>query len=266
MTEPITNWHPLLLYPGTIPGILAGTVTMTHRVMNPQPWVNTVGQWLWERRPGEHIAFHPSLNPDHYGAAAVHLAHVCPWGKPGDGLWGREAWRAARTKHGRRPAILCEYKAMPDIGNVVLFQGNVLPDARLLDGRWRPSIHMPRWACRIYRRVIGIKAERIQDISFRDWVADAAPTGLEQEKALATFTGAEYQRNHWRQLWDSIYAKPKARYVRLNGPRVVDHYVSYPWGGEPETREHRGRPWIVVPNPWTWAITFELTDERPSNA
>jgi hypothetical protein len=59
--------------------------TQTRHVVMPQPWVNKVGQWQWERRPGKHIAFHPDLDEKHY--PGTKLQHACPYGQPGDRLW-----------------------------------------------------------------------------------------------------------------------------------------------------------------------------------
>jgi len=90
----------------------------------------------------------------------------CPYGKPGDRLWVREAcailgravWYRADCDQG--PAD--EVCAMSD--------GDLPPDSL----RWRPSIHMPRWASRITLKIVSVKTERLQQIT----EADARAEGI----------------------------------------------------------------------------------------
>lgn len=72
----------------------------------------------------------------------------------GDILWVRETWQVARGGG-------YMYKA-DTIGSHDLF---ITPDGRVVnDIPWRPSIHMPREAARIFLQVKEVWAERLQDI------------------------------------------------------------------------------------------------------
>lgn len=121
---------------------------------------------------------------------------ACPYGQPGDRLWVRETWAHIDDYTGSDPgtrALLdrCFYRADYP-------KGDVLDDELT---RWRPSIHMPRWASRITLEITGVRVERVQEIS----EADAEAEGVE----ASTFDGGqsfEYRLN-FPDLWDSINAK-----------------------------------------------------------
>jgi hypothetical protein len=132
------------------------------------------------------------------------MADCCPYGIVGDRLWVKEAW----AKPGE-VADETEYRADN-------------PDP--LAAKWRPSIHMPRWASRITLEITDVRVQRVQEMSYNDWCADFAPNAFQREQALATFVGSENQKRMSRELWDSINAK-------------------------------RGFGWDA--NPWVWAITFK---------
>lgn len=90
----------------------------------------------------------------------------CPYGVPGDMLWVKEthALRSdvdpmtdvAKAKH------YCRYRA----------DGGELADEWHHYPRWRPSIHMPRWACRLYLEVVSVRVQRLWDINEDDAVAE----------------------------------------------------------------------------------------------
>ena len=79
---------------------------------------------------------------------------LCPFGAPGDLLWVREA-------HAFDPCEDSEGNA----ADRVLYRADHNGAAPL---RWRPSIHMPRWASRLTLRVADVRVERVQDITEED--------------------------------------------------------------------------------------------------
>jgi len=85
----------------------------------------------------------------------------CPYGKPGDQLWVRETFRLFDS------STEC---ACYDDCRCAKYHGKPIYRATddTMDGPWKPSIFMPRWASRITLEVTGIKVERLQDISARD--------------------------------------------------------------------------------------------------
>ena len=122
--------------------------------------------------------------------------------------------------------------------------------------KWRPSIHMPRWACRLFLDVTLVRCERLQEIT----EADAMEEGVERiEYGPHTVCGEPVHpmtstyREAFAKLWDSIYAAPQP--IKQRG--TIVGYRSFPWAGVQETRTHKGLPWYVVPRPWVFAITFE---------
>ncbi|OLU31511.1 hypothetical protein BVH03_08550 [Pseudomonas sp. PA15(2017)] len=115
-------------------------------------------------------------------ACAMELGEfgACPYGHRGDRLWVREAWSDVNMCGA--PALA--YRADEDVRDLMgeeLFldddgafnyqdkRWNKYPfcdwyaDLHLV--RWRPSIHMPRWACRILLEITSVRVERLQDIS-----------------------------------------------------------------------------------------------------
>jgi len=102
---------------------------------------------------------------------------------------------------------------------------------------WRPSIHMPKEAARLFLRVTGVTAKHVQDITDED----ARKEGCTN-------------REDFHRVWNDCYAKPRPIKDECG---VVTHYESYPWEDIRETSTYRGKPWRVIGNPWVWVIAFE---------
>jgi hypothetical protein len=119
-----------------------------------------------------------------------------PWQKvkPDDRLWVRETWAHYHTvNHIRRPhggALdevsdgLAGYRADGHetieefCDHIRLMSGHDLEGVAINGDRWRPSIHMPRWASRLTLIVIATKIERIQDISEEDAIAEGVERNI----------------------------------------------------------------------------------------
>jgi hypothetical protein len=131
----------------------------------------------------------------------IAISDVCPYGKAGDLLWVRETWRPVwwdadfewmgiEYKAGGDGQTVDTDQMWPDddrresvwdsLGiycsktGVSESDGNFTWDENPL--KWRPSIFMPRAACRIFLEIEQIKLEYLKDIS----EADAIAEGVEQ--------------------------------------------------------------------------------------
>ena len=72
---------------------------------------------------------------------------------------------------------------------------------------WRPSIHMPRWAARIFLGITGLRDERVQEIRWQDCRAE----GITLIGDELVFNNQEQKhfllRTKFNRLWDLIDAK-----------------------------------------------------------
>jgi hypothetical protein len=172
------------LYAHEVRAVLEGRQTQVRRVVKGVPSgavsagvitsstnAASEGEWWW-------------LDAiDLMDAGVVGDSFRCPYGQPGDRLWVRETWGPCDGGACYRADENAESLAVPD------------------GGRWRPSIHMPRWASRIDLEVTGVRVERLQDISDADAIAEGS-----QEPSLVPITGARLsERAVIAALWESIH-------------------------------------------------------------
>lgn len=147
--------RPIVFSSPMVRAILAGTKTQTRRVMKPQPVEMT-------------------------GAAKGGILHEpCRYGTPSDHLWVREAWADLTESHGQPWERYNPQTRLYERGKspFVWYRADgEQPGAGSGDEpgteRWRPSIHMPRWASRITLEVTGVRVERLQEISEADAIAE----------------------------------------------------------------------------------------------
>lgn len=169
---------PILFNTEMVRAILEGRKTVTRRVVKPQPPATSVVRkrscaWDW--------SFWADCDMGHLMKPPYH---------PGDILWVRETWAE-----------------MP-YGFVYRVDGEE-PDGWDCDDRWRPSIHMPRGAARIFLRVTGVRVERLQDIT--DYRAEGIHPSEACEECFAVCggcdplnspTGCDNEIDAFAGLWD----------------------------------------------------------------
>jgi hypothetical protein len=222
--------RPILFSAKMVRAILDGRKTQTRRVA-PIRELNIL------QHPGNMITWSVSflkavkgVLSSHSGgkfsdlqARSIIASQFNPYGKPGDLLWVRETWGAVSPTDEPVPLTQCEIEYRADLppgctdrpGEWPADEGNG-PEVP----KWRPSIHMPRWASRITLRITNIRVERLQDISETDARAEGCPYPAE-------WAGRFVDRDETAKTWF------KSLWNHINGPGAWDD------------------------NPWVWVVAFE---------
>ena len=118
--------------------------------------------------------------------------------------------------------------------------------------RWRPSIHMPREAARIFLRVTDVRAERLCSIDVKGMLLEGLNVSLYGEDV-----------EQWREdiLTDfSISNSGRGditRWVGYNLAAWKDFEMLWNSTIKPAAREKNG--WAA--NPWVWVICFERCEK-----
>lgn len=271
---------PILMSDPMIRAYQAGLKTQTRRVIKPQPadWVDAItyspyqGVWMFHGYEGGMRTSTTSFP----GQKEL----KCPYGRPGDRLWFKEAWRVGAWSDDGRISI--DYRAdgysrrewldCPEDRFERLYEQSMQDAVKAgydprkervtwepgeSPCRWRPSIFMPRKFARFTPKILDIRAERLQDISEHDAINEGIEGATDPDSGNTFWRGnKDYQPSPidaFMDLWDSINAKPKPVYV----DKKIVEYVSYPFEDIREIRKHRGKPWHVVGNPFLWILEFE---------
>lgn len=183
--------------------ILDGRKTQTRRVMQFQPESPSHGiRFITEAKSSADIGKYFWSESNALGNRARSKLFTCPFGQPGDRLWVRETWSEdfANYYPNDRVWYAANDDRRRDIEIVDGVRGIYSPESDVhVPFRWRPSIHMPRWASRITLEITGVRVERLCDISDEEagkegYPANPYPFGGRMDKWL-----------WFRQLWDSIY-------------------------------------------------------------
>lgn len=196
---------PILFNTEMVRAILDGRKTCTRRLIKPQPdkkHIYPLGFVTDSTEKKEVGCFGFAANE--YGGSIQYVKPPYRYA-PGDILYVRETWKKAPNG----------YYYYED------WQRNDIADVT----KWKPSIHMPKEAARIWLKVTDVRVERSQEITI---------DGIRNEgiSSMAVHAGdMEIALKEWKNLWNSTIKKTD-----------LDRYG---WNA----------------NPWVWVIEFERCEK-----
>lgn len=137
-----------------------GRKTVTRRPVKVQPHIDGSGNFCVGRS---------NCGQDGYGKPVTKhfIKDCCSYGKPGDRLWVRKTWYCDHNEVMRSPYLKpddLDVSEARDDGTLAYAADGLTP-YETDQPVWNPSIHMPRWACRILLEITDVRVERLQDIS-----------------------------------------------------------------------------------------------------
>ena len=230
--------RPILFSGPMVRAILSGEKTQTRRAIKPQPTDaddQLHGGELSKRAPYDIEDYETGVTLG-YGFSndtgdGFGLVWRCPYGRPGDRLWVREAWTPDHSAF--YPCFPYVYRADAGFDYERNEEGKVYSPEQdaWYPFRWRPSIHMPRAASRITLEVTGVRVERLQDITEEDAKREGTPSEIVpiDVSRMPSYPCDEIQ-GKFAALWESI-------------------------NGEGS--------WDV--NPWVWVVEFKRVTEGTSH-
>lgn len=191
MAEP--KERPILFNGAMVCAILAGDKSQTRRTKGLEYFSrheNDPAGW-WCARVADGHAYTVYKQSPHERAVR------CPYGQRGDRLWVRETWQHANHPFGPYQDHTPVFYRADYLDDPHGPDGELSPEGRYRE--WRPSIHMPRTACRLVLEITGVRVERLNEISDDD----IASEGI-QEWIDGGVDHDGYPRDAFRSLWESI--------------------------------------------------------------
>ena len=223
--------RPILFSGPMVRAILDGRKTQTRRMVKPQPLHGEFVVCKYHKTLVDKKGNTYPSDEDRFGICDVdgEWSVECPYGQVSDRLWVRETYRQTCDKKSwgcvqyradeSLRLMLCDENGEGDpIGTKM--HREPLQKIEKKGPRWRPSIHMPRWASRITLEITGVRVEQIHDLSHDDAIAE----GFQGQgwKVSDDRSQIVYPCHEFRQLW-----------IKLNGEGS--------WAS----------------NPWVWVIEFK---------
>jgi len=220
---------PILYSTPMVKSIVAGIKKMTRRTKGLEFINDSFSEWeyLGLSDTGLHL-----MKNEHGATNAI----KCPYGNIGDILWVRETW--AQWDYPEKAPFEYAYKADGFIERYGAWERDTpkrLHDVERIE-KWKPSIFMPKEACRIWLKVTDVWVERLQDIS----IEDAMSEGIEM-----VGSNPMDGTSKWKLYPDG---------------NPVTHWWSHPVDSFKSLWQSINGNWEE--NPWVWVILFEKINKQ----
>ncbi|MCD9504571.1 morphogenetic protein [Photobacterium phosphoreum] len=192
---------PMIFNTEMVKTLLAGKKTVTRRPV--KQWVRSNGNWALSIQDGKVVE---SLNGHNTMPTGINLP--C---NVGDLIWVRETFQGPLFDIEKMPEYqenstkfetpeYCIYAATDKIQEFYDMDDNLVC-------RWRPSIHMPRWASRITLKVTDVRCEKISDLTEEQAIKEGMLSTKEAELAAINAGIGWYESPYiqFKHLWEKIY-------------------------------------------------------------
>lgn len=205
---------PILFNTDMVRAILDGRKTVTRRICKGGD-IFAVPDMSFYNADKRTYAVHSYADKEYTDKLGI-AERPCPI-CPGDILYVRETWANLNTL-----SCPCYYYKASDN----------LPEWAL--GGWKPSIHMPKKAARIWLKVTDVRVERLQEITVKQTVKEGCADLWKDEARLMLLKDVAKDKNEFTDLWDLTVKKSDTD--------------KYGWAA----------------NPWVWVIEFERCEKPES--
>lgn len=149
-----------------------------------------------------------------------------------DGIYAKNA--VAKNGPYRKGDILYVRETYAQIKDGYVYKANFIKDDTKDNIKWKPSIHMPKEAARIWIKVTNVRFERLNDISEEEAIAEGANLkhgkniGVQEKMARSAI-------ERFAEIWDSTMKESELG--------------TYGWNA----------------NPYVWTIEFERCEKPKEN-
>ena len=204
---------PILFNTDMVRAILDGRKTVTRRVIKPRP----------------QGCFEVFEEPLYIYDTDFRQGKILPPFRHGDILYVRETWQYIDFTGENNGYV---YKAS---------ENGQLWETETENWKWRPSIHMPKAAARIWLRVTDVRVERLQEITSDQCIAE----GIYEEEITKTKNSCFKYCGNPKEIFGVDNAYSYCFRKCWNSTIKKSDIGLYGWDG----------------NPWVWVIGFERCEK-----